>query len=193
MRAGMSASGEAVVAWSFQPRGGAPRELWAAVAAPGAAFGAPVRIGAPRGGSPFELAVGGGGHALLAFASGDDLLVAERAPGADFGAATRVGEAKDRFAVFPAAAVRADGGAVVAWQGRSTPASRPSCARVPAPFGAPLTVAPPPKLTIARDRLRLVPAAVRLAETSASSAPAVRGGTVKPATLARRSPPTAGR
>ncbi len=61
VRAGMSAGGEAVVAWSFQPGAGGPRELWATIATPGAAFHAPVRIGLPRASSPFDLAVGDGG------------------------------------------------------------------------------------------------------------------------------------
>ncbi len=155
VRAGISSTGEAVVAWAFQPRGGAPRELWAAVAAPGAPFGAPVKIGLPRAGSPFALTVGSAGHALLAFGSGDDLLVAERAPGADFGAAARVGGAKDIFAVFPVAAVRADGGAVVAWHGTTAP-TQAVVRQAPGPFSPPVTVAPRIALTIPRDRLRLV-------------------------------------
>ena len=112
----MSAAGEAVVAWSFQPRAGAPRELWAAVAAPGRRFRAPVRIGELRAGSPFDLAVGDAGHALLAFATGD--RPARGRARARRGLRRR-GPRRRRprtcFAVFPAAAVRADGGAVVAW------------------------------------------------------------------------------
>ena len=91
VQAGMSASGEAVVAWSFLTRSGLYRELWAATAAPGAAFGAPVRVGEIQLGSPFSLAVGEGGHALLAFATAFELRVAERAPGAGFAAAAAVG------------------------------------------------------------------------------------------------------
>jgi hypothetical protein len=154
VRAGMSAGGEAVVAWSFQPDLGGPRELWATIATPGAAFHAPVRIGLPRASSPFDLAVGDGGHALIAFASGDDLLVAERASGADFGAATRVGDAKDLFAALPAAAVRADGGAVVAWQTTLGP-MQAVIRQGPGPFGAPVTVAPPIPFPVPPIQLRL--------------------------------------
>ena len=98
---------------------GLHRELWAAIAAPGAAFGAPVRIGEVQLGSPFSLAVGAGGHALLAFAH------RQRAAGRRARARRRVrprghGRAAPRtgFGVLPAAAVDADGGALVAWRGR---------------------------------------------------------------------------
>ncbi len=155
VRVGMSSAGEAVVTWSLQPKAGAPREIWAAVAAPGAPFRAPVRIGVLLAGSPFALAVGSAGHALLGFPSGDDLLVAEKAPGADFGVATRVGEAKDILAIFPAVAVRADGAAVVAWNGTIS-ASHAVVRQGPGPFSAPVTVAPRSSLTISRDRLRIV-------------------------------------
>src|SRR5262245_30803959 len=114
VEAGTSAAGDTVVAWSYQPRPGKPREVWAAVAAAGAAFGTPTRLGTLRIGATFSLAVGAGGHALVTFPSGDDVLVAERVPGASFGPATRVGEAADRLTVYTTAAVAPDGGAVVA-------------------------------------------------------------------------------
>ena len=64
----------------------------------------------------FDLAVGADGRALLAFAAGDELHVAERAPGGAFGAATAVaGRRATCSARSPAVALRADGGAVVAW------------------------------------------------------------------------------
>ncbi|HEY6890797.1 MAG TPA: hypothetical protein VI300_23535, partial [Solirubrobacter sp.] len=65
--AGLSATGEAVVAWSFQPAAGRPREVWAATAQPGGAFAPAAKVGTLRAGSEFALAVGAGGHALLAF------------------------------------------------------------------------------------------------------------------------------
>ena len=116
----MSATGEAVVAWSFQPEAGGPRELWAAIAPPGAPFGAPVRIGAPRAG----VAVRPRGRRRRARAA---RVRDRRRPARRRARARRAtsaprpgsGDAKDLFAVFPAAAVRADGGAVVAWQTRS--------------------------------------------------------------------------
>jgi hypothetical protein len=135
--AGLSASGEAVVAWSFQPKAGKPREVWGAVAAAGAAFAAPARTGAG-----FSLAVGSGGHALLAFPSGADLLVAERAPGGSFGAGSRVGAATDRLVVYPAAAVRPDGGAVVAWQNALAGDLQAVVRTQPGPFSAPVALAP---------------------------------------------------
>src|SRR5262249_43090164 len=113
--AGLSASGDAVVAWAVQPAPGKPRELWSAVAPAGGAFAAPVEARPLPAASPFSLPVGDGGHALLAFVSGTDVEVAERAPGGAFGAPVRVGRGDDVILVAPAAAVRADGGAIVAW------------------------------------------------------------------------------
>ena len=114
--AGVSATGEAVVAWSFQPASGQLREVWAATAQPGGAFAPAAKVGTMRAGAEFVLAVGAGGHALLAFAGGADVLVAERAPGAaGFGAPVRIGASSDPTLTDTAAAVRPDGGAVVAW------------------------------------------------------------------------------
>jgi hypothetical protein len=142
LAAGMTGAGEAVVAWAYRPVVGKPRELWAAIAPAGAAFGAPVKLATLRTGSTFDLAVGVGGHALLAFVSGDDVLVSERAPGAGFGPPARVGGAGDLFTTAPVAAVRADGGAVVAWSnvlaGDAHAVLRPQAG----PFGAPVVLAP---------------------------------------------------
>ncbi len=114
VRAGMTAAGEAVVAWSFASRTSALRELWVSIAAPGAAFAAPVRVGELRHGLPFALAVGADGRMLLAFVTGDEIRVAERPPQGAFATATAA-EAADPLGSFPTAAVGADG-AVVAWQ-----------------------------------------------------------------------------
>jgi hypothetical protein len=140
--AGLSAAGEAVVAWSYQPRSGAPREVWAAVAAAGAPFGPPARIGTLRTGAAFALAVGAGGHALVTFPGGDDVLVAERGPGAGFGPAARVGAATDRVAVYTTVAVRPDGGAIVAWQNALAGDLRAVVRPRPGRFSAPMTLAP---------------------------------------------------
>ena len=112
-QAGMSAAGEAIVAWAV-PRGQST-QLWATIAPPGAPFGAPQRIAEALDGSRFELAVAADGRALLAFASGKSPTVAERAPGAAFGAPQTLGGPADVFAYDPAVALRPDGGAVVAW------------------------------------------------------------------------------
>jgi hypothetical protein len=140
--AGVSASGDAVVAWSVQPVSGRPREVWAAVAPAGAPFSAPAKVGTLRAGSPFSLAVGDGGHALLAFTTGDDVMVAERAPGGGFGPPARVGPGDDVALVFPAAAVRADGAAIVAWNNALAGDLQAVVRARPGAFGAPLTLAP---------------------------------------------------
>ena len=147
--AGMSAAGEAVVAWSLQPTDATkPRTLWVAIAPAGGPFGAPVQVGELRQSSPFSLAVADDGRALLAFASGDDVRVAERSPGGAFAAATVVGRADDPFVVLPAAALRADGAAVVVWtellRGRASEVTRDA----PGPFGAPQPLAPPVPLEL---------------------------------------------
>jgi hypothetical protein len=140
--AGLTASGEAVVAWSVQPVAGRPRELWVAIAPAGAAFGTPVKLGPLRGSSPFSLAVGAGGNALLAFVSGDDVRVAERAPGAAFGPSVRVGEATDAVVTVPAAALRDDGGAVVAWANLLAGDVHAILRTRSGPFGAPVGLSP---------------------------------------------------
>ncbi|HEY6890798.1 MAG TPA: hypothetical protein VI300_23540 [Solirubrobacter sp.] len=142
VQAGMSATGEAVVAWSFRAKTGATRELWAAVAPPGQPFHAAVKIGEIRGPAPFALAVGSGGHALLVFPAAKRIQVAERAPGGEFGLAAPVAEADDLAAELPTAAVRADGGAVVAWHGISDGVTAAVVRAGPGAFGAPVTLAP---------------------------------------------------
>ena len=150
----MSAAGEAVVAWAFQPRAGSSvRELWVSVAAPGAGFRAPVRVAELRNGPIFDLAVGDAGHALLAFATGTDVFVAERAPGADFGPAGRVGQAADLAGIFPTAAVGPDGAAVVAWLRQLDGVMSAVVRERPGPFGAPLTITRPVRLGISRTLL----------------------------------------
>lgn len=139
---GMSAGGDAVVAWSFQPGAGKPRELWAAVASVGAPFAAPAKVGTLRPNSSFSLAVGDAGHALLAFVTGTDVLVAERAPGGAFGAPVRVGRGEDTILVVPAAAIRADGGAFVAWNQALVGDVQAVVRAQAGPFGAPVTIAP---------------------------------------------------
>ena len=138
--AGVSASGDAVVAWSFQPSG-KPRELWTAVAPAGAPFAAPVKLGTLRASSSFSLAVADGGQAVLAFVRGTDVLVAERAPGGGFGAPAPVGKADDLILVMPAAAVRADGGAIVAWNNALAGDVQAVVRAQAGAFGAPVTIA----------------------------------------------------
>ncbi|WP_028067144.1 hypothetical protein [Solirubrobacter soli] len=115
VRAGYSAAGEAVVVWTVRgPDEDARTELWAAVAPPGAAFGAPQRVGETDGG-PYALAVGEDGRALAVFTSADRLVAAERAPGGQFAAPTTLVRPADTLRNSPAAVLRPGGGAVVAW------------------------------------------------------------------------------
>jgi hypothetical protein len=151
----VSAGGEAVVAWAFQPAKGKARELWASIAPAGGPFGAPVKLGTVRSGSPFSLAVGAGGDAVLAFPNGDDMLVAERSPGACFGPAARVGSTNGQLAVLPTAAVAADGGAVVAWQNVFAGTVDGVIRSQPGAFSAPLTLVADPGLKYPKVALDL--------------------------------------
>ena len=146
--AGVSASGEAIVAWvdvttatgaSLQPIGSATT----AIAPPGRPFGAPSRFG---GVSVAALAVAPGGRALLALAGGNEVRVAERAPGQPFGTPARVGDAPDLLGVAPAVALRADGGAVVAWHALAAQSLTAITRTGPGPFGAPIVLARPQSL-----------------------------------------------
>ena len=142
IQAGMTAGGEAVVAWTFRTGKGAPFELWAAIAAPGLPFRPAARIASVTRAVSFALAVGAGGHALLAFPSRGQMLVAERAPGEGFGAPAAVAPATDLLAVLPAAAVTPDGGAIVGWHGAIDEVTGAVVRERPGPFGAPVALSP---------------------------------------------------
>jgi hypothetical protein len=139
LQAGVTATGETIVAWSLRRGFNVRRELWATVAGPGEAFRTPVRIGEPGG--AFALAVGDGGHALVAFASDNELRVAERGPGATFGLAAPVGIADDPLFISPTAAVRADGAAVVGWAGYIDGSMRAVARPGPGAFGPQVEIA----------------------------------------------------
>jgi hypothetical protein len=144
--AGVSASGEAIVAWTGQITAGsvvfAPPEgpIDVAIAPPGAPFGGAARIGTA---AQTALAVAPDGRALLALAGGGEVRVAERAPGQAFAAPAHAGDASDLVAVTPAVALRADGGAVVAWQGFVDQSVVAVTRTGPGAFAAPLVLARP--------------------------------------------------
>jgi hypothetical protein len=136
VRAGFSASGEAIVLWTAQPpKEGADRELWAAIAPPGAAFGAPKLIDPIAGGIPYDLAVAPDGRALVAFASGDQLVAAERPPGGGFGYPFLLADTIDEFGPVPASVMRPDGGAIVAWAGLTDATLTVKTREAPGVFG----------------------------------------------------------
>jgi len=143
--AGVSASGEAIVAWtavtasagaSLEPIGAAAT----AIAPPGGPFGTPSRIG---GVSVAALAVAPDGRALLALAGGGQVRLAERAPGQAFAAPTRAGDAPDLLGAQPAVALRSGGGAVVAWLTVTTQGVTALTRTTPGAFGAPVVLARP--------------------------------------------------
>jgi hypothetical protein len=153
--AGVAANGDSIVAWSFQAQANKPRELWAAIAPASGPFAAAVKLGTLRVASSFSLAVGDGGQALLGFATGDDVVVAERAPGGSFGPAARVGTSSDLVLVTVAAAIRADGGAVVAWQNALAGDVQAALRSGPGAFAAPVALAPKSGLRFPKSVLDL--------------------------------------
>jgi hypothetical protein len=139
--AGMSATGDAIVAWTFATSKRGLRELWVAIAAPGAPFAAPVRVGQLRHRLPFSLAVGADGRMLLGFMTGTEVRVAERPPGGAFAAPTAVADAADPLGALVTVAVAADGGAIVAWRRFWTGRVEAVVRTGPGAFGAARTVA----------------------------------------------------
>ena len=106
MHAAFAASGEAIVLWTVQPpKEDADRELWAAIAPPGAPFGPPQKIDPIAAALPYDLTVAPDGRALVAFVSGDQLVAAERPPGGGFGYPFLIADTIDEFGGVP------DGGA----------------------------------------------------------------------------------
>ncbi len=145
VRVGMSATGEAVVVWGIRPTGrpGDTTQLWAAFASPGEAFGAPQRIGTVAAGV-LQLTVAPDGRALAVFATADGFQVAERAPGAAFGAPQRLGG--EALTGTVTAALRPDGGAIVAWTGLYGGPVVAAVRERPGAFAAPVRVSGQPSL-----------------------------------------------
>ena len=177
--AGVSASGESVVAWSFQPKEGKPREVWAAVAAAGAAFGAPAKLGALRNGA---------GSASPSAPAGTRWWRSRAATTWSWPSAVRApASARPRASArrptgsssYPTVAVRADGGAVVAWQDALAGDVQAVIRAQPGPFSAPLTLAPKSGLRFPKSILALFDplGGVDSGEvTSDSAAPTSDGG-----------------
>ncbi len=143
--AGIAANGEAIVAWAalgesgtfpLEPIGSAE----AAIAPPGGTFSAPSRI---SGVSDAALAVAPDGRALLALTGAGKVRVAERASGQAFGAPVDVADAPDLLGAAAAVALRADGGAVVAWQGVAAQSLSAVTRTGPGAFGSPVVLAHP--------------------------------------------------
>lgn len=86
-----------------------------ATAAPGAPFGAPVRVGEMPWTSTPALAAAADGRALVVVPDGRSVLVAERAPGAAFGPATPVAQAPGTGFIGTSATLGARGEAAVVW------------------------------------------------------------------------------
>jgi hypothetical protein len=114
VRIAFSAGGELVAIWTRRDPSGLVLE--AATAPADGPLGAARRIGPIRAGAAPSLAVAPDGSALLAYATGNEVRVAERPPGGAFGAPVKVATAEDVFAVETHAALGPGGAAVVAWQ-----------------------------------------------------------------------------
>ncbi|HEY6890799.1 MAG TPA: hypothetical protein VI300_23545 [Solirubrobacter sp.] len=147
LHAGYSATGEAILTWSMKgSENGDPLELWAAIAPPGAPFGAPQKVAEPDEDSSYALTVGLDGRALAVLTSRQQLVAVERAPGATFGAPVLLANTVDRFGAQPVAILRPDGGAVVAWTSPSTAALTARARELPGAFGPAVALVRPKKL-----------------------------------------------
>ena len=152
VHAGLSASGEAIVLWTVEPvkdersgdersaRGRAERELWAAIAPPGAPFGAPKLIDPIASSAPYDLTVAPDGRALVVFGSGDQLVAAERPPGGVFGYPFTVADTIDEFGSAPTSVLRPDGAAIIAWAGLTDGTMSVRTRTAPGIFGPAITL-----------------------------------------------------
>lgn len=86
-----------------------------ASAAPGAPFGAPVKIADMAWLSLPALTASADGRVLVAVPGPQEMLVAERPPGGAFGPATAVGKTDAGTWAYASATLRADGAAAIAW------------------------------------------------------------------------------
>jgi hypothetical protein len=138
--AGVAADGSVVALWSrTKIKGRSVASLaMSSIAAPGAPFGAPVRLASGLAG-PVALAVAPDGRALAALNRERDFAVAERAPGGAFGAVEKIGEGALSFNA-PAVALRPDGAALIAWGGDALSGVTAVRRSGPGAFGPPVEV-----------------------------------------------------
>ncbi len=139
VRAGMDASGEALVLFTSDGTRGRDR-LNVARAAPGVAFGASRTLGAGSIDDP-AMAVAPDGRAIVTANGYDGLEVYERPPGGDFGSRTIVFEASANNMTI---ALRSGGAAVIAWQNSIGEDVIAVVRDSAAPFGEPIRVLEPP-------------------------------------------------
>jgi hypothetical protein len=137
--AGIANTGEAFVLMA-RARGTsakARRPARVAMAAPGAAFDAPVTVGDVSGDSTVALAVAPDGRGLVVVPGERSLLVAERPPGGAFGAPVAIADVRGQRFLSVQAAVGSGGEAAVAWQ-RTSPGEALIVTRAaPGAFGPP--------------------------------------------------------
>src|SRR4051794_8797665 len=138
--AGIGTDGGVVTLWSRTVIGkrSATTSAVSSIAAPGARFGAPVRLASTLEG-PVALAVAPDGRALAALPLGDGLGVAERSPGGAFGRVQKVGASTFGFKP-PAVALRPDGAALIAWGGDALSGVGAVRRSGPGAFGPPIEI-----------------------------------------------------
>jgi len=154
LQVGISASGEALVAWSVPPRidpdslalDDRPGSVDVAVAGPQARFAVTHGVAQSSQLSAPALAVARDGRALLAAFDGESVRVAQRAPGQPFGVAAPVARAADALSIQPGVALGPGGAAVVAWSGRAQGGAGVVTRPDAGAFGAPVTITRPRSL-----------------------------------------------
>ena len=148
VQVGMSDTGEAVAAWTTEPRlvSAFPYTIDttvdADIAPPGGTFTAAGAVTTTSAGSRPALAVAPDGRALLVAYDGQAIHVAERPPAGKFAVVHSVA-ASDPLDVLVAAALRADGSAAVAWQSLSHPRAQALTRAGTGAFSTPVALAPP--------------------------------------------------
>ena len=114
---------------------------------PVAPFGAPQKIAPIEHGAPTTLAVGADGRAVAVFTDRDRrLVVAERAPAGAFAAPAVIDGSLTNISAYPAAVVRPDGAAIVAWWSPLTAALTVRTRERPGAFGPPISLVRPRRL-----------------------------------------------
>lgn len=141
--AGIANGGEAIVAWTGLPLERPPHrtDVRVAIAPPGGAFGAPVKVGEQTGHSRPSLAMAPDGRALLALADLARVQIWERTAGAPFGSPAPVAAVGDPLGTRTTAALGANGQAVVAWSGTGLGGVRAAIRRSAGPFSGALPTA----------------------------------------------------
>lgn len=153
VKAAIAADAEALVLWTQPPADRETRQMPVnvSIAPPGGAFGGAQRVGLTQATSAPALAAAVDGRALAVFSTGREVQVAERPPGGAFGAPIPLAPVREPLVVLPAAAIGANGAAVVGWYGLFNQGVSAVARAATGPFGEPVALAAATGLPGLRD------------------------------------------